>query len=51
MGVPSYPLAHEGRLAVAVMNNLLAAAVFASFQNIGKIGAGVRGVSELSRIR
>src|SRR5256885_15251996 len=35
MGVPSYPLAHRGRFAVAVMNNLLGGGMSSRlFQNI-----------------
>jgi predicted Zn-dependent peptidase len=50
MGVPSYPLAHEGRFAVAVMNNLLGGGMSSRlFQNIReKLGLAYAVFSELT---
>jgi predicted Zn-dependent peptidase len=50
MGVPSYPLAHKGRFAVAVMNNLLGGGMSSRlFQNIReKLGLAYAVFSELT---
>jgi predicted Zn-dependent peptidase len=50
MGVPSYPLAHQGRFAVAVMNNLLGGGMSSRlFQNIReKLGLAYAVFSELT---
>jgi predicted Zn-dependent peptidase len=50
MGVPSYPLAHRGRFAVAVMNNLLGGGMSSRlFQNIReKLGLAYAVFSELT---
>jgi len=50
IGVPSYPLAHEGRFAVAVMNNLLGGGMSSRlFQNIReKLGLAYAVFSELT---
>jgi predicted Zn-dependent peptidase len=50
LGVPSYPLAHEGRFAVAVMNNLLGGGMSSRlFQNIReKLGLAYAVFSELT---
>lgn len=50
VGVPSYPLAHEGRFAVAVMNNLLGGGMSSRlFQNIReKLGLAYAVFSELT---
>jgi predicted Zn-dependent peptidase len=50
MGVPSYPLAHQGRFGVAVMNNLLGGGMSSRlFQNIReKLGLAYAVFSELT---
>src|SRR5260370_8964260 len=50
IGVPSYPLAHERRFAVAVMNNLLGGGMSSRlFQNIReKLGLAYAVFSELT---
>ena len=50
LGVPSYPLAHQGRFAVAVMNNLLGGGMSSRlFQNIReKLGLAYAVFSELT---